>query len=494
MSFCCKFKYVASYLLLVINIVLLSTTITASTASITNEVSSWGGSGTNQLGIANPNDKDIPTPIVNFANVKKIECSAFSCHALKNDGSLWAWGLNGYFEFGNGTDIGSETPIQIGTDTDWIDVDAGETYTMAVKSNGTLWSSGENNPSYPFPAPTPETFTQITGISDVVNVSSNYFHALALTSSGQVYSWGRSRTGSAGDGNASTHTIPSPTLIPGLSNVKDICTGYDTSFALLNDGSAYEWGYDNVSAAIPSPTVVPLTGVKSIACPYFSKMAILNDGSLYNWGSGFLGNGVNSTSLVPVLVNGLPEITFANGGWTTNYAIDINGDVWLWGRNYLGELGTGFNNITNDGYENVLSPVKSNSIKGAVNISASEVTGHVIFNQYGSISGSLISSTNTPLENIVVELVDTNNIVAATTNSTSNGSFVFDNVIPGNYTLRLQNPSQAYSNVQISGFESQVSVVSASTNNLQAFVFDVIPQAVTPSPLSLIRTGGYSQY
>src|SRR5690606_20336519 len=65
--------------------------------------------------------------------------------AIQTDGTLWAWGRNDFGQLGDGTNTNRLTPVQIGTDNDWIFVDSGDHHTIALKANGTLWSWGLNN-------------------------------------------------------------------------------------------------------------------------------------------------------------------------------------------------------------------------------------------------------------------------------------------------------------------------------------------------------------
>jgi hypothetical protein len=66
--------------------------------------------------------------------------------ALKSNGTLWAWGANSSGQLGNGNNTISLTPIQVGSDNKWISVSVGRgEYTMALKSDGTLWAWGNNN-------------------------------------------------------------------------------------------------------------------------------------------------------------------------------------------------------------------------------------------------------------------------------------------------------------------------------------------------------------
>ena len=66
--------------------------------------------------------------------------------ALKADGTLWAWGSNWYGQLGTtGRYNRSDSPgSRIGTDNDWTAVAAGNCHTLALKSDGSLWAWGSN--------------------------------------------------------------------------------------------------------------------------------------------------------------------------------------------------------------------------------------------------------------------------------------------------------------------------------------------------------------
>ncbi len=57
-------------------------------------------------------------------------------------GTLWSWGDNTYGQLGDGTTNPRNTPVQVGTDTKWVSVSAGEAHVLGLKSDGTLWSWG----------------------------------------------------------------------------------------------------------------------------------------------------------------------------------------------------------------------------------------------------------------------------------------------------------------------------------------------------------------
>src|SRR3546814_1243020 len=67
--------------------------------------------------------------------------------ALKSDGTIWAWGGNIQGQLGQGTSgwgTDSATPLQVGTDTDWVSVNANYGSLHAIKADGSLWAWGQN--------------------------------------------------------------------------------------------------------------------------------------------------------------------------------------------------------------------------------------------------------------------------------------------------------------------------------------------------------------
>ena len=63
---------------------------------------------------------------------------------LKSDGSLWAWGGNFSGQLGNGTNTDTKAPSQIGADTNWTAISSDGFHTTALKSDGSLWAWGNN--------------------------------------------------------------------------------------------------------------------------------------------------------------------------------------------------------------------------------------------------------------------------------------------------------------------------------------------------------------
>ena len=70
--------------------------------------------------------------------------NAFSV-AVKTDGTLWVWGSNSNGQLGVGNTVEYSSPVQVGALTTWANVFAGIAHTVAIKTNGTLWAWGDNS-------------------------------------------------------------------------------------------------------------------------------------------------------------------------------------------------------------------------------------------------------------------------------------------------------------------------------------------------------------
>jgi alpha-tubulin suppressor-like RCC1 family protein len=116
--------------------------------------------------------------------------------ALKTDGSLWTWGDDG------------TVPQQVGTDHDWATAAAGSGFTFAIKRDGTLWSwvmneyirLGEG-------PPTSRTTPEQIG-TDFASVAAGSAHGIATKTDGSVWTWGSNQWGPLGDGTTFPRSVP----------------------------------------------------------------------------------------------------------------------------------------------------------------------------------------------------------------------------------------------------------------------------------------------
>jgi len=129
---------------------------------------------------------------------------------LKADSSVWTWGMNSNGQLGNGATTDSSLPVQVlgpygaGYLTGTIAVMGGEEHNLALKSDGSVWAWGMNgvNQLGNGNASDSATPVQVSGLSSIVSVASRAYHSLAVKSDGTVWAWGTDRSGALGNGVA----------------------------------------------------------------------------------------------------------------------------------------------------------------------------------------------------------------------------------------------------------------------------------------------------
>jgi alpha-tubulin suppressor-like RCC1 family protein len=114
---------------------------------------SWGYNFYGQLGLGDYTARTAPTLIQSdfnwgiFEGVAAIATgSGFgNSIAIKTDGTMWSWGANANSELGLGDTDLRNAPEQIGNNTDWSAVFVGAAHNIAIKNNGTIWAWGYND-------------------------------------------------------------------------------------------------------------------------------------------------------------------------------------------------------------------------------------------------------------------------------------------------------------------------------------------------------------
>jgi alpha-tubulin suppressor-like RCC1 family protein len=304
----------------------------------------WGGNSSN-------------TPIqARLTGVTQVSAGGLHSLALRSDGTVWAWGNNFYGQLGDGTVNSASVlaPVQVKGLTGVVQVSAGGLHSLALRSDGTVWTWGNDGTGLDNRTP-----VQVPGLSGVTKISAGDLFSLALRSDGTVWAWGRNQNGQLGNGT--TTDSPVPVQVFGLSQVTNISAGFDASLATRTRGitaitSVWTWG-GNGSGQLGDGTFAnhltpeQVTGINTpfiagISAGYHFAVVLGTDGSAWGWGadeSGQLDNTPISTPVTrPVEMIGIGSgITQLSAGYNHVLALRSNGTVLAWGDNSAGELGDG---------------------------------------------------------------------------------------------------------------------------------------------------------
>ncbi|OBS70542.1 hypothetical protein A6R68_00915 [Neotoma lepida] len=183
----------------------------------------------------------------------------------------------------------------------------------------------------------------------VIEVACGSYHSLVLTSDGEVFAWGYNNSGQVGSG--STANQPIPRRVTGcLQNkvVMNIACGQMCSMAVVDTGEVYVWGYNGngqlglgSSGNQPTPCrVAALQGIRvqRVACGYAHTLVLTDEGQVYAWGAnsyGQLGTGNKSNQSYPTPVvvekDRIIEIAACHSAHTSA-AKTQGGHVYMWGQ------------------------------------------------------------------------------------------------------------------------------------------------------------------
>jgi alpha-tubulin suppressor-like RCC1 family protein len=190
----------------------------------------WGNASFGQLGNANLTERS--TPVTTFAggnNWKQVVAGNAYTAAVKTDGTLWAWGLNTSGQLGNATILSRSTPVTtFAGGTDWKLLNAGDRHTAAIKTDGTLWTWGYGgNGRLGNTIITGNRSTPVTTFSGGTNwkqVSAGTTHTAAIKTDGTLWNWGLGNNGQLGNANLTNRSTPVTTFAGG-TNWKQVSSG-----------------------------------------------------------------------------------------------------------------------------------------------------------------------------------------------------------------------------------------------------------------------------
>ncbi|ABI67513.1 cadherin-like beta sandwich domain-containing protein [Syntrophomonas wolfei] len=258
----------------------------------------WGNNDGNELGRGatgpfynNPEKVKGPGGTGYLDNVTAIACGRFHGLALKSDGTVWAWGDGSWGTLGNGEDFSEEVyPVRVLNLTGVKSIDAGDYFSLALKNDGTVWAWGGRGIGGQLGDGEVDDFVNIpqqvkglNGLGNLNNVEAitcGINHSLALKDNGTILAWGENY-GRLGDGDATSSESPVPVLTQDISGVVAIAAGGEHSLARKNDGTVWAWGSNHhyqLTGDNDSGVPVQVEGIPLLAKPLISLSVKAADG------------------------------------------------------------------------------------------------------------------------------------------------------------------------------------------------------------------------
>ena len=326
----------------------------------------------------------VVKPVNVFSSTKAASGIDYSLF-VQSDGTVMALGNNDGGQLGDGTTDNQRLyPVEVmaGPSSlfdNVIQVSVSVNHSLALKTDGTVWSWGNYTNSYPVQV----VDSSGSPLSNIVEVAAGERHGLALKNDGTVWAWGDNGLGQLGDGSTvdRTQAVQVTTETQFLTSIIQVAAGGKHSLALKEDGTVWAWGNNrygklgngtiggfnsiqDVAKEVIDSLGEPLNKVVAIAAGENHSVALRAEsganeyeeiGFVWAWGnnsSGQLGNGNTTSQASPVRVIdavgvAVQDVVGIQAGASHNLLVKEGGTLWAWGADYDGQLGDGPVNASN---------------------------------------------------------------------------------------------------------------------------------------------------
>lgn len=389
-------------------------------------VSAWGANIQGAVGDGTTTNRSTPTQINNPAalsnSVAITAGNGFSFAVLAN-GTVYGWGSNAFGQLGNGTSVSASVPAVVSTGSSaWVGIEPGGTFSVGLRSNGTLWSWGDNASGQlgdGTATPSSLPVKVAGGAENWRTTATGTAHTAAVRADGTLWAWGGNASGQLGIGSTLPSSTPQQiTVTSPVSASNDwaaVAGGGAHTLGLKANGTLWAWGDntfgqlgDGTGAANRTAPVQVVTGNPgnfdrnwvAVAAGESFSLALQADGTIWTWGdNSLLQLGTDPADLAPdtqrnvpaQLLVASPPSTAYNSSWTAigagqahGLALQADGTLWAWGANSVGQLGNGATVAT-------FTPVQVISAEGVPYTSLAAGTSHSLA---GRTDGTLWSWGN----------------------------------------------------------------------------------------------------
>jgi alpha-tubulin suppressor-like RCC1 family protein len=322
------------------------------------QIRCWGRNADGRLGTGDFATQSRPTSVALAGGAIDVAVGQRHTCALQANGKVACWGDDASGALGRGDPeveaVGPGGARQVAQLDDAIAVDSGDGFACALRKSGEVWCWGRNDlgqlgdgTSIDRPGPAP-----VVGVDDGIALALGQAQVCVARKTGVVVCWGANDQGQLG--RPAGKPIHKPLPAASVDKAIAVSLGSAHACAIQQGGNVLCWGSDaegqlgdgagsRGGKVANVPDAVALTSGRAHTC------ALRSSGAISCWGSnsqGQLGNSAGAAQLknpahVPVGVTKVGDATAIAAGPDHTCALKRDGKAVCWGRNDVGQLGSG---------------------------------------------------------------------------------------------------------------------------------------------------------
>ncbi|NQX61182.1 stalk domain-containing protein [Paenibacillus qinlingensis] len=244
------------------------------------------------------NNRALPHQVEGLTHVVSVWGAWGKSYAIKDDGTLWAWG-GIYYKKPDGSTGTYTYPVQLRfQNVSSISTGFGDNL-LVLDKDGTVWTIDRG------------AIVKIGGLSDITAVAAGGVNSYALQKDGTVWAFGSNGQGAIDGQNLAT-SKSAPQKIQGIKDIVDIRATAGGPLYLKKDGTVWASGnnhggqlgigsYENSDVPVQVKNLMKVTKIGAHGTG-FRSMAVREDGTLWSWGSGYSGDGTEWYRTEPVWI------------------------------------------------------------------------------------------------------------------------------------------------------------------------------------------------
>jgi alpha-tubulin suppressor-like RCC1 family protein len=317
----------------------------------------WGSNFNGQLGIGSTSNTPFPARVAEGLPLAQVSAGGPRTCGLTSDGVVYCWGA--YYDLGEGPARLIPTLVAGGATLEQLSVGGAVAFgfVSAIAADGVAYCWGRSG-CWGYPMLVSDTPYASTSGVPYAQVNAGYDHACGVTTDLRAYCWGANFWGQFGDGTIDD-TGPQPERpVAGELQFAQVSAGGARTCGITTDGVAYCWGTNWLVGLGDGTTEQRLTPTPVAGDLRFAQISVgsshtcgvTTDHVAYCWGinhreypaQGQLGDGTTEHRLTPTPVAGGLRFRQVSAGGDHTCGITTDGDLYCWGFNWSGQLGSQF--------------------------------------------------------------------------------------------------------------------------------------------------------